>query len=99
MPSINIKINTCPIRNFRYSNVQELNQNIYKEVKTNSGSIAFISYNITDKINLDLINNSFNKIFAIKDVKFLEYFASLSNKSPLYVSKQTPNYIEIVVYK
>jgi len=99
MPSINIKINTCPIRNFRYSNVQELNQNIYKEVKTNSGSIAFISYNITDKINLDLINNSFNKIFAIKDVKFLEYFTSLSNKSPLYVSKQTPNYIEIVVYK
>ena len=91
MPSIEIKINSCRIRYNRYEGNIILSEDIYKEVKSKAGSIAFISYSITDKIKLDLINNDFHKTFEIKNVKFI-------NKSPLFISKYVPNYIELIIY-
>ena len=93
MTSVNVRINTCPIRNNRYSIIEKLNNNIFKQVKNNEGSIAFISYDITKKINQDLKSNNFDKVFVSEEIKFL------FNKSPLYVAKQIPNIMKIIIYK
>ena len=93
MPSVDVKISTCPIRYNRYSKKEKLNHYIYKQTKASEGSIAFINYNITDKIKLDLENNGFKKSFVFKDIMFP------LNKSPLYIAKMFPNLIEIIIYK
>tara|TARA_B100000787_G_scaffold170020_1_gene163494 strand:+ start:2794 stop:4533 length:1740 start_codon:yes stop_codon:yes gene_type:complete len=96
MPSINISIKSCPIRNDRHlnpdRNTKELNQNIYKDVKKNSGSILFVNYDINEKIQLDLINNGYKQILTVKKIKFT------NNDSPLFISKFTPNSLELVIY-
>ena len=93
MPSLNIKIKTCPIRYFRYSNIEKLNKDIYVDIKSNGGSIAFINYDITKKIKFDLKDNEFKKLLTIKNVKYL------FNKSPLYLAKQVPNFLIIEIYQ
>ena len=96
MPSINISIKSCPIRNDRHlnpdRNIRELNQNIYKNIKNNSGSILFVNYNISEKTKLDLINNGYKKIFTVKNIKFT------NDDSPLFISKFTPNSLKLVIY-
>lgn len=93
MSSIKIRIKTCPIRYYRYSNVEKLNKDIYRNVKSNSGSIAFINYDIKDKLQVDLKNNGFEKILTINDTRYL------FNASPLYIAKQVPNFIKIEIFK
>lgn len=93
MPSLNIKIKTCPIRYFRYSYIEELNKDIYRDIKANNGSIAFINYNITKKIKFDLKDAQLKKLLTINNVEYL------INESPLYLAKQVPNFLIIEIYK
>lgn len=100
MKSIKIRINICPKRYYRYENIEQLNEGILKNIKDIDGSIAFINYKFSKKNELDLIQllkflktNQFNELFMFEDIKYL------SGESPLYVAKQSPNFIKVFIYK
>ncbi len=96
MTSINVSIKSCPIRNDRHlnpdRNIKVLNQNIYRDIKNNSGSILFVSYNITERIESDLAYNGFKKKFIMEKIIFN------NTNSPLHISKYTSNVLKLVVY-
>jgi hypothetical protein len=100
MKSIKIRINICPKKYYRYENIEQLNEGILKNIKDIDGSIAFINYKFSKKNELDLIQllkflktNQFNELFMFEDIKYL------SGESPLYVAKQSPNFIKVFIYK
>jgi hypothetical protein len=92
MKSINIKINTCPKRYYRHLYHEILSEKILSKIKEDQGSIIFINYKFTKKNILDLKNNNFKKLIEIQNIEYL------AGASPLYVAKQSPNYIKILIY-
>ena len=92
MKSIEIKINVCPKRYYRHHYHEVLNDKILNQIKEKNGSIIFINYKLTKQNILDLNNNNFKKLIEIENIKYLV------GVSPLYVAKQSPNFIKIFVY-
>ena len=92
MPSINVKIASCPIRYSRYSNIYEFNDFDLKTIKENSQSIMIINYNLTSYLIEKLNQHSFNKSIEFKNHRY-------TGGSPLAISKYVPNYIEYYIYK
>ena len=92
MPSIKVKIASCPIRYSRYSNIYEFNDFDLKTIKENSQSIMIINYNLTSYLLEKLNQHSFNKSIEFKNHRY-------TGGSPLAISKYVPNYIEYYIYK
>ena len=92
MPSIKVKIASCPIRYSRYSNIYEFNDFDLKTIKENSQSIMIINYNLTSYLIEKLNEHSFNKSIEFKNHRY-------TGGSPLAISKYVPNYIEYYIYK
>ena len=92
MPSIKVKIASCPIRYSRYSNIYEFNDFDLKTIKENSQSIMIINYNLTSYLIEKLNKHSFNKSIEFKNHRY-------TGGSPLAISKYVPNYIEYYIYK
>lgn len=92
MPSIKVKIASCPIRYSRYSNIYEFNDSDLKTIKENSQSIMIINYNLTSYLLEKLNQHSFNKSIEFKNHRY-------TGGSPLAISKYVPNYIEYYIYK
>ena len=93
MKTIKIKINTCPKRYYRHGYQEKFNEKILQDVRKQKGSIAFINYKFTKQNKLDLLNYKFEELFAIEKVKYL------SGTTPLYVGKQSPNFMRILIYR
>ena len=92
MPSIKVKIASCPIRYSRYSKIYEFNDFDLKTIKENSQSIMIINYNLTSYLIEKLNEHSFNKSIEFKNHRY-------TGGSPLAISKYVPNYIEYYIYK
>ena len=93
MKSIKVKINVCPKRYYRHHYHEVLNNKTLYQIKQMNGSIIFINYKLTKQTISDLNNNNFKKLAEIENIKYLV------GLSPLYVAKQSPNFIKIFVYK
>ena len=92
MPSIKVKISSCPIRYSRYSNIYKINDFDLKTIKENSQSIMIINYKLTPYLKQKL-----NEFSFIKSIEFKNYL--YTGGSPLKISKYVPNYLEYYIYK
>ena len=94
MKNIDAIIRTCPVQFSRYSDSIDLDQIDIKKLKTKNKSIMFVNDKVSlSKYNLLLKNENFKLVKKIEKTKFS------FGDSPLFISKYTPNYFEIYIFK
>jgi len=92
MKSVQIEIQSCPIRFSRHNNTKELNEELLIDLKNNSKSIFFLNKKPDSEFSNKLLENNFQLIFKFYEERFN------SKTTPLEISKNNPNQLIVEIY-
>ena len=93
MQSIQIEIQSCPIRFSRHNNIKELDEKLLIKLKNKSESILFLNKKPDKEITNKLAENNFQVIFKYYDQRFDK------KTTPLKMSEDKPNLLIIEIYE